>query len=581
MIKLIVQHLKGSAKFWAISAPIMMLIEVVMDLLQPTLMSKIIDIGVANGNLAYVVHTGLIMIATTVAGFAGGALCSIFAARAAVSMSGEMRLRLFRTVQGFSFAEVDDFKTSSLVTRLTNDVMQMQQMLLMTLRIMVRSPFTFLGSIVMAFILSPRLAIIFAVILPVVATGVIIVMKKSATIFALVQKSLDRINTIMRENLLGARVVKAFTIEGDQEKRFVESNDELTDMNIKAQSLTFLLLPLVTLVMNLGVVFVLWNGGNMVMKDGIEVGKIMAFINYLVQITNSLMMAVNLVVNISRAQASADRINEVLAAKPAITEPQEPRRISNFDIEFRNVSFGYRRSGALALRNISFAAKQGETIGIIGATGSGKSTLACLIPRLYDVTEGQILLGGTDIRNLSLRELRRRIGIVMQESVLFSGTVEENLRFGNDHATGEDLDRACEAAQGIDFLKAKRAPGDGGYGGSVEQRGRNFSGGQKQRFSIARTLIQNPDILILDDSTSAIDLATESRMRKAIAERIRGKTLIVIAQRISAVMGADRIIVLDSGRIAAYGTHRELIASSDIYRSIVISQLGEEAIENV
>lgn len=577
MIKLILKNLKGSARAWAIVAPIMMLLEVIMDLQQPTLMSKIIDVGVANGNLAYVIHTGLVMIATTVIGFAGGALCSIFAARAAVSMSGEMRLRLFRHVQSFSFAEVDDFKTSSLVTRLTNDVMQMQHMLLMTLRVMVRSPFTFLGSIVMAFLLSPRLAVIFAVILPIVTCGVVIVMRQSAAVFALVQKSLDRINTIMRENLLGARVVKAFTMEADQEIRFAAANDELTDRNVRAQNITFLLLPLVTLVMNLGIVFVLWTGGGMVMEGNIEIGKIMAFINYLVQITNSLMMAVNLVVNISRAQASADRINEVIDAKPAITEPQEVRRISNFDIEFRDVSFGYRKSGALALRNISFSARQGETIGIIGATGSGKSTLACLIPRLYDVTEGQILVGGTDIRKLSLRELRMKIGIVMQESVLFSGSIEDNLRFGNEHASVDDLDRACAAAQGIEFLKTEGS----GYGGSVEQRGRNFSGGQKQRFSIARTLLQNPDILILDDSTSAIDLTTESRMRKALSERMKGKTLIVIAQRISAVMSADRIIVLDAGKMQAYGTHRELIASSDIYRSIAISQLGEEAIAHV
>ena len=577
MIKLILKNLKGSARAWAIVAPLMMLLEVIMDLQQPTLMSKIIDVGVANGNLSYVIHIGLLMIATTVVGFAGGALCSIFAARAAVSMSGEMRLRLFRHVQSFSFAEVDDFKTSSLVTRLTNDIMQMQHMLLMTLRVMVRSPFTFLGSIVMAFLLSPRLALIFAIILPIVTCGVVIVMRKSASVFALVQKSLDRINTIMRENLLGARVVKAFTMEADQESRFAAANDELTERNVRAQNITFLLLPLVTLVMNLGIVFVLWAGGGMVMKGNIEIGKIMAFINYLVQITNSLMMAVNLVVNISRAQASADRINEVIDAKPAITEPQEVRRISNFDIEFRGVSFGYRKSGALALRDISFSAKQGETIGIIGATGSGKSTLACLIPRLYDVTEGQILVGGTDIRKLSLRELRMKIGIVMQESVLFSGSIENNLRFGNEHATVEDLDRACAAAQGIEFLKTEGS----GYGGSVEQRGRNFSGGQKQRFSIARSLLQNPDILILDDSTSAIDLATESRMRKALSERMKGKTLIVIAQRISAVMSADRIIVLDAGKMEAYGTHRELIASSDIYRSIAISQLGEEAIAHV
>lgn len=574
MLKLILKNLKGSALIWAALAPLMMFAEVAMDLQQPALMAKIIDVGVARGDLSYVIRTGMIMLGLALAGFMGGALCSIFSARAAVTMGGEMRLSLFRKIQSLSFAEIDAFKTSSLVTRLTNDVMQMQHMFLMMLRVMVRSPLTFIGGIIMAFMLSPSLALIFAVILPIVVASVWVVFGKATSVFALAQTSLDRMNTVMRESLLGARVVKAFTLEGQQEARFALSNEELTERSVRAQKLVFLLLPVVTLVMNLAVVFVLWTGGNRVIHGSIEIGKIMAFINYLVQIAGSLMMAIALVVNISRADASARRIGDVSAATSSITEPQELRHPNDLAVEFRNVSFGYPGSGALALKGISFVAKPGETVGIIGATGSGKTTLALLIPRLYDASGGQVLIGGIDIRTLGLAEIRKKVGIVMQEGSLFAGTVESNLRFASEFATTDELDRACSDAQALDFLKD---PG-GGYGLGVEQRGRNFSGGQKQRFSIARTLIQDPSILILDDSTSAVDLKTESRMRGAIAGRMRGKTVFVIAQRVSAVMNADKILVLDSGLIAANGTHGELLQTSDIYRSIVASQLGEEAL---
>ena len=576
MLKLIKDNLKGSALAWAIVAPLMMFLEVAMDLQQPALMSRIIDVGVANGDLHYVLHTGALMIAMAIAGFLGGALCSIFSARAAVTMSGEMRHSLFRTIQSLSFAEIDAFKTSSLVTRVTNDVMQMQHMLLMMLRIMVRSPLIFIGCVAMSFMLSPSLAVVFAVIIPLVVASVAIVFSRATPLFSAAQTSLDRMNTIMRENLLGARVVKAFTMESHEEARFADSNADLTERSINAQRLVFILLPIVTLIMNLGVVFVLWTGGREVMRGGIEIGKVMAFINYLVQISGSLMMAIMLVVNISRAQASATRINEVLAATPSITEPQISRHMADFSVEFRHVGFAYPGSGANALTDVSFSVGQGKTVGIIGATGSGKTTLAMLIPRLYDATEGQMLVGGVDVRSLSLAELRERIGMVMQETALFAGTVESNLRFGSQNASIQDLDDACADAQSIDFLKG---PGVD-YGLAVEQRGRNFSGGQKQRFSIARTLLHDPGILILDDSTSAVDLTTESNLRSAITARMRGKTVFVIAQRISAVMNSDVIIVLDSGKVAALGSHRELLATSDIYRSIVASQLGEEALRH-
>lgn len=576
MLKLIQKYLKGPARILAIFAPLTMLVEVFMDLQQPTLMSDIIDTGVANGDMHYVLYTGLKMILFSILGFAGGAACSILASKAAVSMSGELRQGLFDKIQSLSFSEIDHFKTSSLITRLTNDVIQVQNMMLMMLRIMVRSPLLCLGGILMSYLLSPRLSLIFCVIVPIIAASVYLVLNQSIPVFTQVQTRLDRVNTVMRENLLGVRVVKSFAMEEKQFERFDGVNDDLTEKSIRAQNMTFLLMPVVTLLMNLSVVVILWSGGRMVILQGFEVGKIMAFVNYMVQITNSLMMTINLVINISRAQASAKRINEVFAIQPAILEPQAPQLPENFDIEFKNVSFRYEQSGDAVLKNVSFTIHEGETVGIIGATGSGKSSLVNLIPRLYDVTAGQVLLGNVDIRRINLEALRRNIGMVMQESILFWGTVAGNLRYGNEAASEKDLVEASADAQALDFIEALPQ----GFESPVEQRGRNFSGGQKQRLSIARTLLKQPKILILDDSTSAVDLKTEANLRAALIERVHGCTLIVIAQRISAVMDADKILLLDHGEIVASGNHQDLLRSSEIYRSIAVSQLGEEVLSH-
>lgn len=579
MFKLILTYLKGPARLYAIVAPLMMLLEVFMDLQQPVLMARIIDVGVARQDMAYVLQTGLHMLVLATIGLVGGAGCSIFAAMAAVGLSGELRQGLFAKVQTLSFGEIDHLTTASLITRLTNDVMQVQHMMLMMLRVMVRAPFLFLGSIVMAFLLSPRLSLIFAAILPLIAVSIVLIVRHSVPLFSAVQKRLDRVNTVMRENLLGIRVVKSFNLETAQTERFDAVNDELTTQSIRAQNITFLLMPVVTLVMNLSVVAVLWFGGRLFRQDQLELGKIMAFINYLVQITSSLLIVVNLMINISRAQASTARINEVLAMQPTIREPAEPRpmpepRQPGPAIEFRNVCFRYGTSGDLVLKDLSLQIAAGQMIGIIGATGSGKSTLISLIPRLYDGVAGQILIHGVDVRQLSLATLRRKIGLVMQDSLLFSGTIRSNLQFGDAEAADARLDHACQDAQALDFIQARPH----GYDAIVEQRGRNFSGGQKQRLSIARTLLLEPDILILDDSTSAVDMITESRLRSALTHRLQGRTIIIIAQRISAVRQADRIFVLDQGAITAAGTHEELLASSEIYRSIAVTQLGEDVV---
>ena len=555
----------------------MMLLEVLMDLQQPALMAKIIDVGVAHRDLAFILHTGLWMIAIALAGFVGGAACSLFAARAAVDMSGRMRRGMFEKIQGFSFAEIDRFKTSSLVTRLTNDVMQMQTMVLMMLRIMVRSPLTLVGSIAMSFMISPRLALVFGIALPVVAAGIVFVLAASVPLFSRVQGHLDRMNTVMRETLLGVRVVKVFGLEATQAARFAAANDSFTDRSIEAQKFTFLLLPVVMLAMNLSVVAILWFGGNMVFAGHLEVGQVMALVNYLVQITYALMMAANIVVNISRAQASSARIREVLDVQPAVAEPREPCTPASDDIEFRDVSFTYGDSERPVLQHLSFTIRQGETVGVIGATGAGKSTLAALLLRLYDTTAGQVLVGGVDVRKLGFRDLRRRIGLVMQEPLLFSGSVATNLRFGNEGATEEAMAGAARDAQADGFIQALPA----GYGSAVEQRGRNFSGGQKQRLSLARTLLLEPRILVQDDATSAVDLLTDQRLRVALAARLRGRTRLVIAQRISTVMDADRILVLDGGRLEASGTHGELLRTCGIHRSIAVSQLGEDVLGHV
>ncbi len=577
MVRLIRKNLKGSALVCAIFAPLLIFIEVLMDLQQPTLMSDIVDIGVKGRNLGYVWSTGIKMVLCAFVGVLGGASCGVLASFASVTMAGEVRGKLFRKIQSLSCSGADSFRASSLITRLTNDVTQIQNMFLMLLRGMVRSPMLCIGGILMSFLLSPRLAVVFCVILPVLITCIVYVVRKSVPLYTEMQSWLDRVNTVMRENLLGVRVVKSFHLEGRQYERFQDVNGKFTEKSIRAQGLTFSLMPIVTLLMNLTVVAILWFGGNMVTAGGLETGKLMAFVNYLVQITNSLMFLVNLIINISRAQASAARINEVFFCREDEKESRTPRIPESFGIEFRNVSFRYRESGRYVLRDLSFRIREGQTVGIIGATGSGKSTLVSLIPRLYEADKGRVLIGGCDVRDIPLPVLRGLIRFVFQNSVLFEGTVEDNLRFGRETASKAEMEDALRTAQAWDFIQAL----PGGLQSRVEQRGKNFSGGQKQRLSIARTLLRKPKILILDDSTSALDLATEARLQSELSrKREKDSTVLLIAQRISSIMNADTILVLDNGRIAEQGTHSGLLRENGIYRSIAVSQLGEEALSH-
>lgn len=576
MTKLL-KYIKGSAIIYVILAPLMMFIEVIMDLNQPKLMSDIIDIGVANGDISYVLNIGFKMIVVAMLGILGGMLCGLFSTLASMKMGKNMRQGLFDKIQSLSFSEIDKFKTSSLITRLTNDVTQVQNMVMMVLRGMVRSPLICLGGIIMSLTISIKLSIIFLVVIPLIVVSVILITSKSIPFFIEMQKKIDNVNLVMRENLLGVRVIKAFVIEDKMRRRFSSANDELMDISIKAQSVTILLWPLVTLIMNLSVVAILWFGGNYVNNGSLEIGKIMAFINYLVQIMSSLNMLIMSIINFSRAKVSADRINEVLDVESSIKDREDADKISKFDVEFKDVYFKYNKDSEYVLKGISFKASEGEKIGIIGPTGSGKSSLISLIPRLYDATSGSVMIGNKDVRNLKINDLRKIIGVVLQDTTLFSGSIADNLRFGMEDANEEMMDSATKDAQAFEFITSSNE----GYNREVGQRGKNLSGGQKQRVSIARTLIKNPKILILDDSSSALDMATEAKLQNSIKNRVKDATVFLIAQRISAVMDSDKIIVLDNGEIVAIGTHKELIKNCEIYRSIAISQLGEEVVLNV
>ena len=576
MIKLL-KNLKGKMILFAILAPLFMILEVSMDIIQPTLMANIIDVGIVNKDVDYIIKIGIYMLITAVLGFLGGALCSLFAAVTSMTLAEKIRGKLFKKINSLSFAEIDKLKASSLITRLTNDVNQFQQMVNMTLRGAVRSPLLAIGGIIMARRLSPDLSIIFIIVIPIIVAGIYIILKKSMPLFKKVQERIDEINLVMRENILGIRVIKAFNLERNQKERFIKKNEKLKKSNIKSQNINLTLWPFASFVMNLSVIMVFWFGGNMVNKGDLEVGKIMAFVNYLIQIMNATIRVINIMLNISRAKASADRINEVLEMETSLINKENTASLENYDIEFKNVSFKYNKDSENVLENINLKIKEGERVGIIGPTGSGKSSLVALIPRLYDATEGKVFLGNKNIKDYEIKDLRNNIGVVLQENILFSGTIESNIKFGNNEATLEEMINSAKDSQALEFIESK----ENKFEEKVEQRGRNLSGGQKQRLSITRTLVRNNKILIMDDSSSALDMKTQEKLQNAINNREKKETIITIAQRISAVKDCDKIIVLDEGKISNIGTHNELLKINEIYRSIAVSQLGEEILENV
>lgn len=573
MIKLI-RFLKPHWKM-ALLAPAMMLIEVLMDLYQPVLMATIVDDGIPAGDTAYIVQTGLKMISVAAIGFLGGFGCTIASSIASQNFGADVRLSLFKKIQAFSFANLDFFRTSSLITRLTNDVTQVQQIVLMSLRMMVRAPLLAIGGIIMAVSINARLAAILLISIPILAVLMAIVIQKGFPLFKAVQKKLDRVNTVMRENLAGVRVVKAFVRSNMEKKRFGTANDDLMEITMKASRLVALSMPMIMLIMNLSVVAVLWFGGIQINQGTIQVGEVMAFINYMTQILMSLLSVAFIFMGLSRSKASGERIAEVLDTEIDIKNPVNAIecQATEGQVEFRDVTFHYPNSkGEPVLKNISFTAEPGQTIGLLGGTGSGKTTLVSLIPRLYDIDSGKILIDGQDIRTMDLYSLRSKIGFVLQDTVLFSGTIQENILWGNEQASEQEVIGVAKLAQAHEFINNFNE----GYATHLGQRGVNVSGGQKQRISIARGLIKNPLILILDDSTSAVDLTTESRIQAGLRNN-KNCTTFIIAQRISSIIAADKILVLEDAEIAAAGTHDQLIDSSSIYQDIYYSQMNREA----
>jgi len=575
---------------WVILAPLLMLLEVAMDLMQPRLVERIIDEGIAQLDLDLVIRTGLLMVGLAAIGALGGMSNGIFATRVGQGFGADLREALFRKVQSLSFANLDELETGQLVTRLTNDVTHLQEAVMMLLRMLIRAPLQLLGSLILVIVTIPRLAFIPLALIPLLLLVIAWVVKRATPMFSQVQAQLDNLNEVMQENLAGVRVVKAFVRADYEKSRFGASNEALMKQYISVGRVTTVLMPVMMTMVNLGVAGALWFGGVRVTQGTMQVGQIVAFINYLLITLFSLMMVSMMIIHLSRAQASADRIDEVLQSVPKIRnkpgavdeaalDAQGQAGAKQGRVTFEHVYFGY--DGAEdgngngsghddVLKDVSFVAEPGQMVAIIGTTGSGKSSLVHLIPRFYDVSAGRVTVDGHDVRDIDDDALRRRVGMAMQETVLFSGTIRDNIRYGRPEATDEQVVAAAKMAQAHDFILTF----PDGYDTALGQRGVNVSGGQKQRIAIARALLVQPEVLILDDSTSSVDMETEAKIQEALREFMRGRTCFVIAQRISSVLNADKILVLDEGRIAAEGTHETLLASSPIYREICESQWG-------
>lgn len=563
-------------RYWlpALLAPLFMALEVAMDLAQPRLLQTIVDSGLAHRNLPLVVHTGWVMVGVGVVGFLGGAGCTIFATIAGLNFGADLRGALFRKVQSLSFGNLERLETGRLITRLTNDVEQVQEAAQIFMRILVRAPLLVIGSLIMAVITDPQLSLLLLALSPLLILTLTVVSRRGHDLFLALQDRLDRVNTVLQENLAGVRVVKAFVREAHENRRFATRNEDYMDASVRAATLVASVMPIMMLLINLGVVGVIWYGGWQVDAGRTHVGQLLAFINYLLQMLSSLMMVGMLVMRVAQAEASAERLLEVLHAEAEVQDLPlaAPQPLGRGRVEFDQVHFSYDGEEAEpVLRGVSFAAEPGQTVALVGATGSGKSTLVQLLPRFYDATAGRVLLDGHDVRELRQADLRRQVAIVLQETILFSGTIRDNLRYGRPEATEAEVEHAARQAQAHDFISALPE----GYDTVLGQRGVNLSGGQKQRLAIARALVCNPAVLVLDDCASALDAATETLVMQALREAADHCTCLIVAQRLGSVLQADRILVLEDGLIAASGTHRELLATSATYRDIVRSQLGE------
>lgn len=558
-------------------APLLVIADVACEIVQPEMMSKIVDIGIQHKNLSYIIRTGGFMVGLSLLAILANVGNIWYSSQGSVGLATALRKELFSKIQDFSFSNIDRFSSASLVTRLTNDVNVLQQVVMMSLRLLIRGPLMLIFAVVIAVRIAPDLALIIAIAIPVLGGSIFFLLRRGLPFFIQMQNKLDKVNGVVQEDLTNVRVIKSFVRKDFERNKFAAGNDDLMAISIKASSIVALIMPVMQLVMNISIVAIVWFGGNKIMAGRLQVGQLMSFISYVTQILMSLMMLSVSIMTFSRAGASSRRILEVLDVKPDITNSPEAdledRKVSRGKVEFIHVSFKYHSaSKEFVLKDIQLTVQPGERVAIIGATGSAKSTLVQIIPRLYDVTEGQILVDGRDIREYTISNLRSGVGMVLQRNELFSGTIRDNLKWGNPAATEGEIIAAAKDAQAHDFILSFPEQ----YDTILGQGGVNVSGGQKQRLCIARALLKKPAILILDDSTSAVDTATEGRIREALDLHLQQTTTFIIAQRIGSIVSADKIVLLEEGAIIATGRHEELILSCRPYQEIYYSQRERE-----
>lgn len=569
-----IEILKRLKKYKWPTLLIMLLIflQALVNLYLPTLMGDIVDNGVVTGDISYIWKLGGLMLLVSILGILFSVLASYYSAKVAMGHGRDLRREVFTHVQQYSLEEFDSLGTASLITRSTNDITQIQQVMIMMLRMVVVAPIMFMGGLIMAISKDAKLSLIVVVIIPFLVFAVFIIMRKALPLFKAVQKRLDKLNLIMRENLTGIRVIRAFAKEDEERGRLKTANERLTSVAISVNKLMAFMMPGMMLVMNLSIVAIIWFGSIRIGHGGMQIGDLMAFIQYVMQMMFALVMASMLFVIVPRAAVSANRILEVLDEKSSIKDPVTVEKADQSDkLSFNQVTFHYKNSETPALENINFTSAKGQVTAIIGGTGSGKSTLLKLIPRFYDVSSGEILLNGFNIKAMTQADLRQNIGYVPQQAQLFSGTIAENIKYGNVEASMAEVIQAAKIAQAHEFIEAM----PNGYAAKIEQGGSNLSGGQKQRVSIARALVRKPKLYLFDDSFSALDYKTDAALRKALQKKIDDAILLVVAQRVSTVIDADQIIVLEKGQIVGKGTHDELIQTNAVYQEIVSSQMGE------
>lgn len=555
--------------------PLFKLLEASFELLVPLVMAAIIDIGIANADKRYIVKMCLVMVALGIIGLACSITAQYFAAKAAVGFSTKLRHSLFKHIQSLSFSEMDDIGTSTMITRMTSDINQVQSGVNMVLRLFLRSPFIVFGAMIMAFTIDVKAALVFVVVIPLLSVVVFAVMAYSIPLYKKVQAALDNVLGITRENLTGVRVIRAFNKENEEIEKFGVAHDNLTGLQMFVGKVTAIMNPGTYIIINAGILALIYAGAIRVDVGYITQGQVVALVNYMSQILVELIKLANLIITVTKALACANRISSVLEIESTMNSPENPVKpgVSEYAVEFDNVSLRYNSSGEEALSNIDFKVKKGETVGIIGGTGSGKSSVVNMIPRFYDAFSGEVKVNGVNVKDYDMKDLRERVGIVLQKAVLFKGTIRENLMWGNDSATDADIEKAIAASQSKEFVDNK----EGRLDYMISQGGKNLSGGQKQRLTIARAIVKNPEILILDDSASALDYATDAALRKSIRELENNPTVFIVSQRTSSIHSADKIVVLDDGKIVGIGTHDELLNTCDIYREINDSQQSAKA----